>query len=117
MLFRWADLASLRLPELRLLHAVPNWAGVKGPAEGARRKAEGVRAGVPDLHLPIPRGPHPGLWIEMKSPTGQPTKDQRRWMDALREEGHAVHLCRSWQEAKDAIEAYLALPKPKSAAA
>lgn len=43
----------------------------------------------------------------MKSPTGQATKDQRRWMDALREQGHRVEVCRSFQEARAVIEEYL----------
>jgi hypothetical protein len=111
LLFAWASMVALRAPELHLLHAVPNWAGVKGPREGAMRKREGVKAGVPDVHLPVARGGHYGLWIEMKAGTNRATKEQRRWMEALEREGHAVRLCRSFQEAKTVIEWYLGLPK------
>lgn len=112
LLFAWCQLAALRIPELRLLYAVPNFARLPNARAGAWRKAEGLKSGVPDLHLPVPRGGHPGLWIEMKSPTGRPTKDQLRWMEALRAEGHQVHLCRSWMEARRILEQYLSLPKP-----
>lgn len=113
LLFNWAILASSRYPELRLLHAIPNWAGVKGPREGAMRKRDGVKAGVPDVHLPVARGPYIGLWIEMKPPpalAGQkrlPTPDQKVWMAALREAGHRVEVCYSTQEARAVIEEYL----------
>ncbi len=110
LLFAWATLAALRHPELALLHAVPNWAGVKGPREGAMRKREGVKAGVPDVHLPIARGPYIGMWLEMKSPTGKPTKEQKRWIEALQAAGHYVALCRSSDEARREVESYLALP-------
>ena len=59
-LFRWASLVSLRLPELRLLFAVPN-GGHRHRAVAARLKDEGVKAGVPDLFLPVPRGAFHGL--------------------------------------------------------
>lgn len=108
-LFAWAQLASLRLPELRLLYAVPN-GGHRHPAVAGKLKAEGVKPGVLDIHLPVPRGPYHGLWIEMKSSRGQLSKHQKAWAEALADEGHAVHVCRSYEEARDALEAYLALP-------
>ena len=47
-LFRWAEFARARLPELTLLHAIPN-GGHRHKATAARLKAEGVKRGVPDL--------------------------------------------------------------------
>lgn len=64
-LFSWAEMQSGRRPELRLLFHIPN-GGSRGKAEAARFKMEGVKPGVPDLFLPVPRGPWHGLFIELK---------------------------------------------------
>lgn len=116
----WARLMEAKWPELELLHAVQNWAGVKGPREGARRKAEGVSAGVPDLHLPVARGGFHSLYVEMKTKRARqtktmgvrwdrtkPTDEQLRWITALRNAGNAVEVCHSAEEAQGVIEAYL----------
>jgi hypothetical protein len=110
-LFEWVGLAKTRIPELRLLYAIPNWAGVKSPREGARRKAEGVRAGVPDLCLPVARGGFHGLYIEMKAGEKRPTKDQQAWLRELQEQGYATRVCWSMGEARAMIESYLELPE------
>lgn len=120
MLFQLCDLARGRYPELSLLHAVQNWAGVKGPREGARRKAEGVRAGVPDLHLPVPRGGYASLYVEMKREKLRPTKtkgvrrdrtkttaEQDAWIEGLRKVGNRVEVCYTADEAWEVIEGYL----------
>lgn len=65
-LIDWVErflLPQTRDQRLRLLHHVPN-AGKRAPW---RARREGVKAGVPDLHLPVPGvdGSH-SLWIEMK---------------------------------------------------
>ena len=44
---------------------MPN-GGKRNPAEAARFKAMGVKAGVPDLCLPVPMNGYAGLYIEMK---------------------------------------------------
>lgn len=53
-LFRWAAFQSGRFPELALLYHVPN-GGSRKKAEAGRFRAEGVKAGVPDLCLPVAR--------------------------------------------------------------
>lgn len=116
----WAEVVESRHPELALLHAVQNWAGVKSPREGARRKAEGVKAGIPDLMLPVPRGGRHGLYVEMKRrkirrtktkgvklDRTRPTAEQERWHQALRQQGYAVEVCWSAEEAQDVITRYL----------
>jgi len=113
LVIAWAALHEERYPELRTLHAVQNWAGVKGPAEGARRKREGVKAGVPDLHLPVPRGPYSSLYIEMKNPgrggkgKAYPTAEQRAWHEMLRLYTNAVVVCWTAEEAQRVVLDYL----------
>ena len=53
-LFEWAEAASGKYPELRLLHAIPN-GGLRDGRTAAVLQRTGVKSGVPDIHLPIPR--------------------------------------------------------------
>lgn len=110
--------------EFRLLFAVQNWAGVKNGREGARRKAEGVSPGAPDLVFALPRtmksGRHYcGLWVEMKRirrkttktkglyarPT-QCTPEQEEIQALLRSAGHLVVVCYDGDEAWSLILRY-----------
>ena len=59
-LFEWAELSKRCFPELELLFHVPN-GGARSKATAGRLKAEGVKPGVPDLCLPVPRGAYHGL--------------------------------------------------------
>jgi hypothetical protein len=107
-LITWARLSQYRLPELRLLHAIPN-GGQRSKAQAGKLKAEGVLAGIPDLFLPVAREPRHGLYIEMKGPTtGVPTTEQWEVMRELALAGYAVCVARGWDKAVDAVERYLA---------
>lgn len=105
-LFRLAALHERRYPELTLLYAVPN-AARRSPRQGAWMKAEGLKAGVPDIHLPVAAGGYIGLWIELKAGRNKPTEAQERWHNALKAMGHKVCVCYSAQAAWDEITRYL----------
>lgn len=108
-LFRWAAVsAAARWPkEMRMLYHVPN-EGKRSRANGARLKAEGLRAGVPDINLDVARGEYHGLRIEMKRRRGgRVSPEQAAWLEALREQGYAAVVAYGWEEAADAIEKYL----------
>ena len=79
-LFAWARLAEKQHPELALLFHVPN-GGRRDVIEAAHLKAQGVRAGVPDLCLPVARGGYHGLYIELKAARGRVQDTQREWID------------------------------------
>jgi hypothetical protein len=105
-LFQWAELARARWPELALMYAIPN-GGHRHKAVAARMKAEGVKAGVPDICLPAPRGRWHGLYIEMKTRTGRASKAQKAWLRALQAQGYRVAICRDWEAARALIVDYL----------
>ena len=108
-LFRWAAVsAAVRWPkEMRMLYHVPN-EGKRSRANGARLKAEGLRAGVPDINLDVARGEFHGLRIEMKRRRGgRVSPEQAAWLEALREQGYAAVVAYGWEEAADEIEKYL----------
>ena len=117
MLIKWCATFEHKYPALRNIFAIPN-AGVAG---GARRggwlRAEGVKAGVPDLLLAWPMNGNnnrlfsmAGLWIEMKTATGRVSPEQKEWHEQLRRSGYAVAVCRSAEEAIETISKYLGIP-------
>ena len=104
---QWAAYQMGRWPELQWLYHIPN-GGKRGKIEAARFKAMGVKAGVPDLHLAVPRGGYHGLYIEMKRREyGRVSADQREWIDGLRETGYCGAVAYGCHEAEDVLEAYL----------
>ncbi|MBC2593754.1 VRR-NUC domain-containing protein [Ruficoccus amylovorans] len=105
-LFKWAKYASARHPGLKLMFAIPN-GGARDAITGAMLKAEGVKAGVPDIFLPLSAGGFHGLFIELKTARGHPTPEQREWLMRLRHRGYATVLCRGLDEALDTITRYL----------
>ena len=64
-LISWAEAYERIYPELALLYHIPN-GGKRDRIVAAKLKAQGVKPGVPDLCLPVPRGKYHGLYIEMK---------------------------------------------------
>lgn len=62
-LFRWAAFMQGQYPELALMYHIPN-EGKRSRSAGARMKQEGLKPGVPDVCLPVPRGPYHGLYGE-----------------------------------------------------
>jgi hypothetical protein len=107
---RWSEQPSIRAkwPCLALLHHIPN-GGARDEIEGAHLKAQGVRRGVPDLHLPVARGQYHSLYIEMKTATGQPSTEQKWWIEELNRQGHFATVCHGWASAVMVIEWYLSL--------
>ena len=101
-LFEWAQY----YPDLSMLYHIPN-GGQRTGRGGAAMKRQGVKKGVPDIHLPVPRGGYHGLWIEMKYGRNRPTKEQQWWLNRLREQGHKVVVCYRFEDAKNYIIAYL----------
>lgn len=102
----WAQWNMGRFPELKLLFHVPN-GGKRNAREAARFKAMGVKAGVPDLCLPVPMNGFAGLYIEMKYGRNKPTDAQEEWIDALRQQGYKVSVCYGGEEAVRELEEYL----------
>ena len=109
-LFRWAGYQSKRLPELALMFAIPN-GGHRHPATAAKLKAEGVKAGIPDICLPVARRwrdmDFHGLWVEMKVGRNKPTANQIWWHMQLAQQGYRVAVCWGWESARDVIDEYL----------
>jgi hypothetical protein len=108
-LIEWADYQRFNgEPIGKYLYAIPN-AGDRHPAVGAKMKAEGLRAGFPDLGLAIPVGHWHGLFIEMKAVGGRLRPNQRDWLERLQGMGYKTACCPGFDLARIEIERYLAL--------
>jgi hypothetical protein len=106
-LFAWSSWESKRVPELALLFAIP-MGGYRPTNVAKQLKAEGARAGIPDVFLPVPRGCWHGIFIELKTPSGKVSPAQKGWLSALNEQGYVARVCRGWTEARELIIDYLA---------
>ena len=79
-----------------LIYAIPN-GGSRGRSQGATLKAEGVLAGMPDLHIPELR-----LWIEMKASGGKVSPVQKEIHEQL-QRFDTVVVCFSTDEAVNVV--------------
>ena len=105
-LFTWARQQAEYIPELALMYHVPN-EGKRKQTTGQIMKAQGVKAGVPDLCLPVSRNGFHGMYIEMKFGSNRPTKAQREYMAALQEAGNMAKVAYSAEQAREIIRNYL----------
>lgn len=101
-----------RLPEVAdLIFHVPN-GGHRVKAVAAKLKAQGVKAGIPDLVLPMARGGFFGLYIEFKAtpPNDATVSDsQHERIRKLNAQGYLAVVCRGHFDTMEQIRAYLRL--------
>jgi len=110
-IFQWAEIAAYGEPRLQLLYHVPN-GGFRNKATAARLEKEGVKAGVPDIVLPVAAHGFHGLYIELKKRdrSNKPSGNQKLWIRRLEDEGYMAVVCYGSDEAIDTIQEYLGSP-------
>lgn len=114
-IFEWAKLRESIYPELELFYAIPN--GAKLPyrrnkygrysPEALRLLAEGLKPGIPDMCLPVPRGGYCGLYIELKHGRNKPTPAQVRIRELLTQQGYLAVVIWEAENAISLLENYL----------
>tara|TARA_R110000744_G_scaffold130278_1_gene237924 strand:+ start:78 stop:446 length:369 start_codon:yes stop_codon:yes gene_type:complete len=83
------------------IFAIPN-GGQRSRTTGAKLKAEGVSAGVPDLYIPAWQ-----VWIEMKREKGgRVSPVQKDWIDYLEGIENIVLVCQGFENAKEKINLF-----------
>lgn len=100
--FDWARMH----PVARRAYAIPN-GGQRNKIVASKLKAEGVRKGVLDVHLPVQSGGCAGLWLEFKSSTGRLTPEQRDEAAQLASDGFCVAVCHDTLDAIDITTKYI----------
>lgn len=110
---------TLRYPAAaKLIYHVPN-GGHRHKLVALKLKEQGVKAGVPDLVLPMARGGYFGLYIEFKAKPpfdAAVSASQDAYIQALTEQGYLAIVCRGHIDALEAIRAYLLQPPTRAAA-
>ena len=108
---KWSQQPSIRSkwPELAMLFHIPN-GGSRDAIEGKHLKQQGVKRGVPDMCLPVPRGAYHGLYIELKTEKGRAAQEQKWWGEQLLKNGYMWEICHGWESAVRTLEWYLSLP-------
>ena len=106
-LVSWFDIACKRynLPKYAL-YSNPN-GGTRNPLEAANLKRGGVRRGVPDLTLCVPRKGYHGLYIELKHGKNKLSAEQGEFLEFLQAQNYYVTVCYDWEAARLEIENYL----------
>lgn len=80
------------------------------PRAGYRLKQKGVRAGVPDVCVPIPTKQYSGLYIEFKIKPNKLTEHQTAMCTLLHGLGYCVRVAWSSTEAIQILKDYLEIP-------
>lgn len=105
--FRQVPFFFPRLPD-KLLFAVPN-GGSRHKIEAANMKRQGVKAGVVDVILQIPKKGFASLCLEFKTKTGRQSKEQREYQRQVEMAGSKYVVVRSVEEAIGEMRMYLLL--------
>lgn len=104
----WCMYRKNAYPELELIFHVPN-GGSRNKLEASNLKRQGVKAGVPDLVLPVSRGMYHGMFLEMKFGTNKVQQSQKKWLEELKKQGYYTVVCYGAENAVKVIEEYLNL--------
>ena len=101
-----------------LMFAIPN-GSYKSQRSANLFQAEGLKAGVPDLFIPIASKNYHGLFIEMKQRARtlknakkslshtKVSPEQKKWLETLNKQGFLSVVCYGADEAIKTIEEYL----------
>ena len=104
----WCEMQKSKYPELDMIFSIPN-GGYRNKIEASNLKKTGVKSGVPDLMLAVPKNNYYGLFIEMKWGKNKCTPNQNKWILRLSKLGYKVKVCYSSIEAIDTIKEYLGI--------
>ncbi len=103
--FRQVPLFFPTLPD-KLLFAVPN-GGSRNIIEAANLKRQGVKRGVSDVILQIPKKGYASLCMEFKTATGKQSGDQKEYQRQAEIAGNKYVIVRSAMQAIQEMEKYL----------
>lgn len=91
------------------MFAVPN-GGHRNIQTARSLKAEGVTSGVSDLLLLVPKRDYHGLCVEVKTPVGRQSENQKNWQRTIEAQGYKYCIVRSLDEFAELVRWYLNEP-------
>lgn len=112
-LFCWAAMPTTQqqLPGVDLMFHIPNGGSRDSDQKIARQrggvlKAEGVKAGVSDIFLPVPLHGWRGFWLELKYGVNKPSVEQLEFLTRMSEHGYKTGIYWTFEAARQAIVDY-----------
>ena len=102
---QWCELSKNKYKDLDMIYAIPN-GGSRHKLEAVKLKREGVKSGIPDLHLPVALNGYNGLYIEMKHGKNKTSVNQDKWITRLNKNGYLALVAYEFEGAKEIIEKY-----------
>lgn len=103
--FKQVKLFFPRIPD-KLLFAIPN-GGSRNKLEAINLKRQGVKPGVSDVILLIPKGGFASLCMEFKTKTGKQSAEQKEFQKQAENCGNKYVIVRSVKEAIEEMKKYL----------
>lgn len=90
-----------------LCYAIPN-GGYRTLKTAKAMRAEGQKAGMPDLHIPIACQGYHSLYVEMKNgKAGRLSEYQKEMHKRLRDYGNKVVVCKTLDDFRKEINNYI----------
>ena len=108
-LFSWL---RVQHPEAYRLTFHPPNGGKRNIQTANKLKRQGVKAGVPDIFVMMPKGDYHGLMIEFKASPPCKTAvsaNQKEWIGRLQDQGYLATVCRGIEAAQNEINNYMNL--------
>lgn len=87
---------------------IPN-GGDRTVSYRAKLKKMGLKPGVSDLFVALPRAKYCGMFLELKSEKGRLSVEQKVFLSDMEKVGYLTKVCFSIEEAIQAIEEYASL--------
>lgn len=104
--FDWVSWQEKINPTYSLIYHIENERKCSQFA-GKIRKQKGVRKGVPDVCVAVPRGEFHGMYVELKIKPNKLSPDQRAMMTLLHGQGYCVRVAWSGDELINLVKEYL----------
>jgi len=105
-LMEWVHRSMPLYPELACLYHIPN-GGDRNLLVAKKLKAEGTMRGVADYHLPVAKGGFHSLYIELKTPNGKQSQEQKNFQQLVEHYGNKYFVAHGWDKAAECIIDYL----------
>lgn len=83
------------------------------PAQHNRLKLQGVLSGVSDVVLPLRSGKFSGIYCELKTKTGSPSKEQKQFLNSVAKEGYLAIVVNDLATFKEVFTYYIEQRKQK----
>ncbi len=101
------DYIKLAYPKALVTH--PANEGRRTKFEQFKLKYLGVTSGIPDILCFTPKGNFNGLAIELKTGYNKPTENQKKWLEALKNNGWYAIWTNNLTDTQTEIDNYFAL--------